>query len=86
MSTLYRNAYERAARRRDAGLGGPAPALAGQRAVQDAALAARHAGFDRAAQDHTMKYERPQFAVVGEGTRDAQDRYRRNYALIDWGA
>ena len=30
------------------------------------------------------KYHRPHFAVVGEGTKIAIDKYRLNYDLIDW--
>ena len=55
-----------------------------QRAADDAKLSERHAGFDLAAQDNTAKFERPSFAVVGEGTASANDNYRRGYSLIDW--
>jgi len=55
-----------------------------QRAVQDAALAERHAGFDEQAKDNTMKYERPSFSVVGECSKSADDNYRKNYANINW--
>jgi hypothetical protein len=58
--------------------------LARNRRTQDAVLAERHAGFDRSAQDHHMKYERPSFSVVGEGTRQAQTAFARGYARIDW--
>jgi len=54
------------------------------RAAQDRRDAIRHAGFDLEAQDHTQKYERPHFAVVGEGTRSAREAYDRGYAQIDW--
>lgn len=57
-----------------------------QRAAQDRMMAERHAGFDRAAQDTTMKYERVSFAVVGEGSKDSSYRFRENYDLIDWRA
>lgn len=56
-----------------------------QRAHSDAVLAERHRGFDLAAKDNTMKYERPSFSVVGEGTKESQDKYRENYDKIDWG-
>ena len=52
--------------------------------ASDAAMAERHRGFDLAAQDQTAKFERPQFAVVGEGTKVANDNYRTNYDKIDW--
>ena len=65
-------------------MSGPSPSLAAQRAVQDAVMAERHAGFDLSAKDNHMKYERPQFAVVGEGTKKAQDLYRQGYARTDW--
>ena len=55
-----------------------------QRAVQDVQLSERHAGFDAGAQDNHMKYERPNFTVVGEGTKSANDNYRINYDRIDW--
>jgi hypothetical protein len=55
-----------------------------RRVAQDAMMRARHAGFDRSAQDQHMKSERAHFAVVGEGTRAAQDHFRVNYARIDW--
>ena len=58
--------------------------IAERRRVQDQRDAARHAAFDLMAQDHTMKYERPHFAVVGEGTRSAREAYDRGYAQIDW--
>ena len=35
-----------------------------QRAISDAGMKERHEMFDLQAQDNTMKYERPQFAVV----------------------
>ena len=57
-----------------------------QRAVQDAVLAERHRAFTLSAQDHHAKSERAHFAVVGEGSRAAQDRYRTNYEQIEWGA
>jgi len=55
-----------------------------RKAATDAVMAERHAGFDLAAQDNTAKFERPSFSVVGEGSRSANDNYRRGYALIDW--
>ena len=44
----------------------------------------RHHGFDLSAQDNHMKYERPSFTVVGEGSKAAIDNYRENYDKIDW--
>lgn len=44
----------------------------------------RHREWDLRAQDNTMKYERPQFAVVGEGSLTAQENYRTNYDRIRW--
>jgi hypothetical protein len=55
-----------------------------RRAATDAQLAERHAGFDLAAQDITPKYHRPQFAVVGEGSHEANTAYAKGYELIDW--
>ena len=46
----------------------------------------RHAGFDLSAQDNHAKYERPHFAVVGEGTKSARENFERGYDLIDWSA
>ena len=57
--------------------------LARNRRVQDGLLAERHRDFDLSAQDRHMKYERAQFAVVGEGSHEALDAYRTNYDLID---
>lgn len=76
--------YDRVSREKDHGAPGPSPEIAAQRAVQDAVMSERHRGFDTSAKDIHMKYERPQFAIVGEGTRSAQEAYRKNYALIDW--
>lgn len=59
--------------------------LAANRRAQDHVMAERHAGFTRAAQDTTMKYERRSFAVVGEGSQSALSAYRTNYDLITWG-
>lgn len=33
-----------------------------------------------------MKYERPHFAVVGEGSREATSAYAAGYERINWGA
>jgi hypothetical protein len=49
------------------------------RRSQDSVLAERHRGFDRSAQDQHAKSERAHFAVVGEGTRTAQDNYRAGW-------
>jgi erythromycin esterase-like protein len=56
--------------------------IASRRRVQDARDAARHRAFDLQAQDRTAKFERPRFAVVGEGSHSAQEAYRQNYARI----
>jgi hypothetical protein len=40
--------------------------------------------LDAQAQQVTMKYERPSFAVIGESSRAAQDAYRYGYDAIDW--
>ncbi len=53
-----------------------------QRQKQDARDAVLHRQFDLQAQDITPKSDRPHFAVVGEGSRVAQDRYRHNYDRI----
>jgi hypothetical protein len=82
LQRLYDTAYGRAARAADAGQSLHQPAVVAQRAVQDAVLAERHRGFDRAAQDRTPKYHRKHFAVVGEGTRSATDKYRAGWSRI----
>ncbi len=56
--------------------------LKANRAAQDIVLRERHRAFDLQAQDRTPKSDRPHFAVVGEGSRAAQDRYRHNYDRI----
>ena len=76
LNKVASHAYDKAARKCDSGQSSPPPSLAANRAVQDAVMAERHRGFDLKAKDNTMKYERPQFAVVGEGTKSAQDAYR----------
>ena len=53
-----------------------------RRRAQDARDAEVHRMFDLQAQDRTPKSDRPHFAVVGEGTRSAQDSYRANYERI----
>ena len=73
------HAYEKQSRANDKTGHGRDPNLTAQRAVQDAVMAERHAGFDKSAQDVHMKYERPQFAVVGEGTKASQDAYREGW-------
>ncbi len=47
-----------------------------QRAVSDAVMKERHKMFDLQAKDNTMKYERPQFAVVtaSEAFREGWER------------
>ena len=56
--------------------------VAARRRAQDARDAVRHRHLDLQAQDKTPKSDRPQFAVVGEGSRTAQDNYRLNYQRI----
>jgi len=58
--------------------------LKANRRAQDAVMAERHRGFDLSAKDNHAKYERWSFSVVGEGTRTAQEAFRRGYELIDW--
>ena len=60
--------------------------LQANRSAQNHVMAERHAGFNRAAQGNTMKYERNSFAVVGEGSKDSSLHFRTNYDLIDWRA
>ena len=57
---------------------------ADRRRAQDRLMAKRHYAYDLSAQDRHMKYERPQFAVVGEGTRTAQENYLQGYAQVAW--
>lgn len=56
--------------------------IATRRHRQDALDYQRHRMFDLQAQDLRHKYERPQFAVVGEGSRTAQENYRLNYEKV----
>jgi hypothetical protein len=56
--------------------------LRDRRAAQDVALRERHARWDVQAQDKRHKYERPHFAVLGEGSRSANENYLRNYDRI----
>ncbi len=44
----------------------------------------RHEMFDLQAQDNTMKYERPNFSVVGEQTKSSNQKYAEGYERIDW--
>jgi len=53
-----------------------------RREAADTALRARHDQFDLQAQDKTAKFERHHFAVVGEGSRSAQDAYRAGWDRI----
>lgn len=57
---------------------------AGRRA-QDRALRQFTRSMDVAAQDRRMKFERAHFAVVGEGSRTAHERYAEGYERINWG-
>jgi hypothetical protein len=54
------------------------------RRSQDSVLAERHRQWDLQAQDNTPKHHRAHFAVVGEGTRSAQERYLNGYTAIRW--
>jgi hypothetical protein len=56
--------------------------VAARRAVQDARDAARHREFSLSAQDRHHKYERAHFAVVGEGSRTAQDNFRAGWDRV----
>jgi len=84
LNQVATKAYDKAARRYDSGQSVVSPKLATNRAVQDAIMSERHRGFDLSAKDNHMKYERPKFAVVGEGTKTANDKYHAGYAKIDW--
>lgn len=84
LEKIASSTYDKTSRQRDAGKSGPSPELAAQRAVQDAVMAERHRGFDLKAKDNTMKYERPKFVVVGEGTKSANAAYQSGYAKINW--
>ncbi len=53
-----------------------------RRRAQDARDAARARAFDLSAQDRHHKYERPSFAVVGEGSPSAQTAYREGWERI----
>ena len=53
-----------------------------RRAAADTVLRARHDQFDLQALDKTPKSARFHFAVVGEGSRSAQENFRRNYEKI----
>lgn len=56
-----------------------------RRALQDRAMRREQALLDGLSQNLYHKHDRPHFAVVGEGSRSANDAYQRGYALIDWG-
>lgn len=55
--------------------------LQARRRAQDRRDAARHAAFDRSAQDQHGKSERAHFCVV-----TASDAFRRGYEAIRWSA
>jgi len=55
-----------------------------RRQAADTALRARHDQFDLQALDRTPKSARFHFAVVGEGSKSANDAYRRGYEAITW--
>lgn len=46
-----------------------------RKAAQDEHMRTLHARFDAQAGEHRAKSERAHFAVVGEGTRSAQEKY-----------
>lgn len=50
-----------------------------RKAASETEMTERHRQWDLQAQDNTAKFERPQFAVVGEGTKTAQDAYREGW-------
>ena len=56
--------------------------VAQRRQMADAIEGQRHRMFDAQAQDKHHKHDRPQFAVVGEGSRTAQENYARGYDRI----
>ena len=55
-----------------------------RRRAHDKALREFTATMDVAAQDLRHKHDRFHFAVVGEGSRTAQERYSAGYEAIDW--
>lgn len=55
-----------------------------RKAASDVVMAERHSQWDLSAQDQHAKSERFHFAVVGEGSKTAQERYRKNYDTINW--
>ena len=55
-----------------------------RRRAHDRALREFTATMDLAAQDRHVKSERAHFAVVGEGSRAAQEQYQRGYEQIAW--
>ena len=59
---------------------------AARKAAQDRHIDTLHARFDACAGEVRMKSERAHFAVGGEGTRSAQENFRRGYAAIFGGA
>ena len=56
--------------------------LVAKRAAQDREMAQFHAYLDEASKDNRMKFERPSFAVVGEGSHSSQERYRQGWEAI----
>ena len=56
--------------------------IAQRRQAQDARDAVRHREFDLQAQDKTAKFERPKFAIVGEGSKSANENYLAGYERI----
>lgn len=58
------------------------PEIQAKRAAQDREMAATRAYLDEAAKDNRMKFERPSFAVVGEGSHSSQENYRRGWEAI----
>ncbi len=84
VNRVYNSAYERASRAYHTGRTPLPPDLIAKRKAQDAVMSERHHNFDLQAQDNVAKSERPHFAVVGEGTRSANDAFREGYDHINW--
>ena len=55
-----------------------------RKAASDVVMAERHRNWDLSAKDHHSKSERAHFAVVGEGSRSAQQNYRAGYSQVNW--
>jgi hypothetical protein len=53
-----------------------------RREAADTALRARHDMFDLQSQDKRHKFDRFRFSVVGEGSRSANENFRRGYEIL----